>query len=93
MIAHMPQILTIFTRFSNFIEQMLIHLLYALMTVSRDFKCMCMCVHTQVRVCVCTCNCHQLNGVWGVGPPKSSHIILEVPHPPLNVDTPQWDLH
>lgn len=52
-----------------------------------------MCVHTQVRVCVCTCNCHQLNGVWGVGPPKSLHIILEVLHPPLNVDTPQWDLH
>lgn len=60
MIAQMPQILTIFRDFVDFIEQMLIHLLYALMTISRDFKCVCMSVHTQVRVCVYTRNCHQL---------------------------------
>lgn len=52
---------SIFRGLVDFLEQMLIHLLYALMTISRNFKCLCTCMHE--CTCVCTHNCHQLNGV------------------------------
>lgn len=52
---------SIFRGLVEFLEQMFIHLLYALMTISRNLQCLCTCVHACTYVG--TYNCHQLSSV------------------------------
>lgn len=67
-----------------FFKQMFIHLLYALMTVFRDFKYVC--AHTYLSPIKC-----YFSREWAYQDPHTT--LLELLHPPLNVDILQGDFH